>query len=301
MLALIAGGGALPRIVAAAQDEAPIVCALEGNQRPAGLDVDHRFRLETLGSLLLTLGNEGVTEICLCGPIDRLPLDPAALDEETKPLVPLFMQALGQGDDGALRVALSIFEQTGFAIRAAHELAPELLPIEGFPTRRTPRESHVQDAKAALGVLAEMGAADLGQACVIRKGRTIAREVEDGTDAMLARLALPDARPMQEIDPAMWAAAAAGDLAGAALDWLQGIKAKPLHEAPGAGAILFKAPKPDQDRRVDLPTIGPLTALRAAEAGLDGIVIESGGVMVIGLAQVIAILDAMDMFLWVRP
>lgn len=300
MLALITGNGDLPRIVAAAQETAPLVCALEGH-RPTGLDVDQRFRLETFGSLLLSLGEQGVTQICLCGSIDRPALDPAALDAETAPLVPLLAEALQKGDDGALRLILHLFEQTGFTIRAAHELAPDLLPPQGVLTARQPRESHAADAGTALTVLADMGDADLGQACVIRKGLTLAREGEDGTDAMLSRLALPHERSMKEVDPFMWAAAAAGELPQSARDWLQGLKRQDLHEAPGAGAILYKGPKPDQDRRVDLPTIGPSTALHAAEAGLDGIAIEAGGVMVIDLPQVIAILDAMDMFLWVRP
>ena len=79
MLALIAGGGDLPRNVFTTQDTAPLVCALQGNQQPNGLKVDLLFRLETLGTLLLTLGEMGVTEICLCGAIDRPVLDQAAL------------------------------------------------------------------------------------------------------------------------------------------------------------------------------------------------------------------------------
>ena len=67
------------------------------------------------------------------------------------------------------------------------------------------------------------------------------------------------------------------------------------------GAILFKAPKPGQDRRADLPVIGLRTAMNAAAAGLAGIVIEADGVMVLDRAGVIDVLDAQGMFLWVRP
>ena len=298
MLALIAGGGDLPRIVASSQDRAPLVCALTGNRRPEGLDVDRWFRLETLGSLLLALGEEGVTEVCLVGGIDRPVLDPTALDDETKPLVPLFMDALQRGDDGALRVILQLFEQTGFTIRAAHDLAPALLPPGGVLTARQWRKSHGIDAEAARKVLADMGRADLGQACVVRKGRVLMREDETGTDAMLSTLALPGAAPLPGGDLARWAGT--GDtLSPEALAWLAAVS-EDAHDAPGAGAILFKGPKPGQDRRADLPAIGPATALRAAAAGLDGIVIQSGGVMVVHLALTVAILDAMDMFLWVR-
>ncbi|MDQ2088516.1 LpxI family protein [Marimonas arenosa] len=297
MLALIAGGGDLPRIVAASQPEAPLVCALTGNRRPAGLDVDHWFRLETLGTLLLTLGDQGVSEVCLCGGIDRPALDPAMLDDETRPLVPLVMEALKKGDDGALRLILQLFEQTGFIIRAAHELAPDLLPSEGVLTDKAPRDTHVADVATAREVVEEMGQADLGQACVMRKGQVLAREGEPGTDAMLATLALPQPGPAMPLRVTL---DAAGGLDPATRTWLQSFS-DDVHEAPGAGAILYKAPKPGQDRRADLPTIGPGTALRAAQAGLDGIVIEAGGVMVLDLPQVLAVLDAMHMFLWVQP
>lgn len=70
---------------------------------------------------------------------------------------------------------------------------------------------------------------------------------------------------------------------------------------PAPGGILFKAPKPLQDRRVDLPVIGPGTAELAAAAGLAGLVIEAGGVMVLDLDRTLSILDERGLFLWVRP
>ena len=70
--------------------------------------------------------------------------------------------------------------------------------------------------------------------------------------------------------------------------------------APGQGGQLYKAPKPGQDRRADLPVIGPATVAGAARAGLDGLVIEAGGVMVLDRDRVLRDLDAAGMYLWVR-
>jgi DUF1009 family protein len=298
MLALIAGRGQLPAKVAGAQAEPPLICALE-DQPPDSVTADLTFRLETLGSLLLQLGERGITEICLCGAIDRPALDPTKLDTETKPLVPLFQEALSKGDDGALRIVMQIFEQTGFRIRAAHDLAPKVVAEAGMMSARTPRAAHEADARAGAKVLAEMGAADLGQACVIRKGAVLAREDEAGTDAMLARLAMHfPTRPKGPV--AEWMFDDAGGLSQTARDWLN-LLIEENFDSAGVGGVLCKAPKPGQDRRADLPTIGPLTALVAAEAGLDGIVIEAGGVIVIDPEMVTEIVDAMNMFLWVRP
>lgn len=66
------------------------------------------------------------------------------------------------------------------------------------------------------------------------------------------------------------------------------------------GSLLFKAPKPGQDRRADLPVIGPQTVTTAVAAGLSGIVIEAGGVMVLDYKTVVTRLDAKGLFLWVR-
>jgi len=293
MLALIAGRGQLPGHVVAAHGAPVLVAALEGFA-PDHLTPDITFRVERLGSFIADLKTRGVTEICMAGAIGRPALDPAMIDAATMPLIPRMMQALGQGDDGALRVVIALFEEAGFTIRAAHEICPELLLSEGVPTRAQPGPQHDGAARLGMATIAQMGRSDTGQACVIRRGDVLAREGADGTDAMLARLGTqtsPDSDP----DPLTWGFTALTDAATTALDWLGGREA-----ADSNGAILVKAPKPQQDRRVDLPTIGPGTAMRAADAGLDGIVIEAGGVIVLDQDAVLRILDERGLFLWVR-
>jgi DUF1009 family protein len=68
----------------------------------------------------------------------------------------------------------------------------------------------------------------------------------------------------------------------------------------GARGVLFKGPKPGQDRRMDLPAIGPGTVEGAAAAGLGGVVVEAGGVMILNLAATVAAADAAGLFLWAR-
>ena len=99
-----------------------------------------------------------------------------------------------------------------------------------------------------------MGVADVGQACIVARRQALAIEAMPGTDWMLASL-------------------------------------KDTRDGLPEGGLLFKAPKPGQDRRVDLPAIGPETIRAAAEAGLRGIVIEAGGVMLLDRAEAIAAAD----------
>jgi DUF1009 family protein len=298
-LALIAGRGDLPAAVAAAQAKPPLVFALEGFV-PSGLTPDGYFRIEHLGSFIARLKALSVSEICLCGGIERPSIDPTQIDAATLPLVPVMMQAMAQGDDGALRAVITVFEGAGLEVRAAHTLAPDLLLPEGVLTAKVPDKTALAPELAlAEQTLARMGDADLGQACVLRDGAVIAREDVAGTDAMLARIARKPTPMDAPGDPFTWAMDMAGDALGTAADWLSGIDVPPAGDR--AGGFLFKAPKPGQDRRADLPTIGPRTAMTAAAAGLDGIVIEAGGVIVLNRAQLVATLDAAQMYLWVRP
>lgn len=289
MLALIAGTGALPVALLARLPARPLVCALAGF-RPA-VTPDITFRIEHLGSFLADLRARGVTQVCMAGAVTRPAIDPAAIDAATQPLVPQIMQAIAQGDDGALRAVIAIFEDAGLQIRAAHEIAPDLLPQAGVLSRAPVTFDHRRDAVLGEQVLAEMGQADVGQSCILRNGRVLAREGQGGTDAMIARFA-PD-------DDPLWAVAdGIGSVLGSAAEWLSGSEGEPID---ARGAILFKGPKPDQDRRADLPVIGVQTAQGAAAAGLAGIVIEAGGVMVLDLAEVIQAVDKTGLFLWVRP
>ncbi len=297
MLALIAGTGDLPTALVAALPVRPVICALDGFA-PA-LDVDITFRIEQLGTFLAELGDRGVTQICMAGAVRRPAVDPDAIDALTQPLVPRIMAALGKGDDGALRVIIEILEEAGFQVVAAHEVAPDLLPAGGVLTKATPDDWALADAAAGQACVATMGDADLGQACVIRKAELLAKEDDAGTDAMLERLAPPAADGSPDKGPFSTVANTVGTLLGDAADWLSG--GNSVDPAlPARGGVLFKGPKPNQDRRADLPVIGPATAVRASAAGLSGIVIEVDGVMVLDRDAVVEILDAQGMFLWVR-
>ena len=260
MLALISGRGALPGQIAAAQDAPPLVCVLDGFP-PDGLAADITFRLETLGSLLIELGQRGVTEVCFCGGIDRLTLDPAALDAETALLVPVFQKALQAGDDGALRAAMQLFEQTGFTIRAAHELVPDLVAPPGVLSQKWPDAQMRTDAARGAAVLGALAPLDVGQACVVGGGQVLGIEGLGGTDHLINTL--PET---------------------------------PLR----AQAVLVKGPKPGQDTRADMPTVGPATVRSVIAAGLAGIVIDAGDVILLEPQKVTQACDAAGLVLWSR-
>ena len=259
-LALITGRGRLPAEVAGAQDLPPLVCAYEG-MTPDALAVDLTFRLETLGTLLVALGERGVTRVCFCGAIDRPDLDPARLDSETLPLVPLFQKALAAGDNGALQVLKQIFEQTGFAVVGADTLLPDLVAEQGMLSEAWPDAQMRRDAALGETVLAGLAPLDIGQACVIGAEQVLGVETMGGTDHLLATL--------------------------------------PSNTA-GMRAILCKGPKIGQIREIDLPTIGPATIEAAHKAGLAGVVVDEGDVIILDAARCTALADKYGLVLWAR-
>jgi len=260
MRALIAGQGRLPEVLVAA-DPNMLIAGLEPFL-PEALQPDIRFRIETLGSLIEDLRARGVTELCMAGRIARPDIDLARVDDATKPLLARVEAALAKGDDGALRALISIFEDAGVKVVGAKDVADDLLLDAGVATKCGPGTDTEANARRGQAVVQAMGAADVGQACVIAAGQVIGVEALPGTDFLLQSLA-------------------------------------PL-KLP-AGAILFKAAKPGQDLRVDMPTIGVGTVARAAEAGLAGIVVRAGEVIVLDRTSVIEACDAAGLFLWVMP
>jgi DUF1009 family protein len=61
--------------------------------------------------------------------------------------------------------------------------------------------------------------------------------------------------------------------------------------------VLVKLVKPGQDRRADLPTIGPGTLRHAAASGLRGVAFEAGGTLLTDRDACVAAADETGLFL----
>ena len=66
---------------------------------------------------------------------------------------------------------------------------------------------------------------------------------------------------------------------------------------PKTGGVLVKCLKPQQDGRHDLPTIGPQTAERAAQAGLAGVAAEAGRAILVGREETVDAFRRAGLFL----
>lgn len=268
--AIIAGQGALPGLLVQALDRqgAPFLVA-EMDGFPASVPGVEplRFRIERLVPLMDRLADEGVTRVTFAGAVRRPRLEPEVFDARTAALVPRLLAALQSGDDGALRFVIGLFEEFGFQVAGADEIAPDLVPGPGLLTG-APGEADERDAARAAAIVAGLGALDLGQGAVVAQGLCLAVESLPGTDAMLDFVALHAKRL--------------------------------LPDPTGAKGLLYKAPKPGQDRRIDLPALGPDTVRAAARAGLGGIVWAAGSVLLLDRPAMAAEAEAAGLFLWSR-
>ena len=213
---------------------------------------------------LRQLEDAGVRSVCFAGAVQRPRLDPALFDPQTATILPRLLAAMGQGDDATLREVLALFEEAGFTITGVADIAPALVPAAGlYAGTMTPRDE--ADATRAAAITAALGRVDVGQGAVVQQGLCLAVETLAGTDAMLASLAT-----LGHLRPA------------------------------GARGLFYKAPKPLQDRRIDLPTLGPATVAAVADAGLGGIAWQAGGVICLDQAGMIASANRHGLFLCAR-
>jgi len=293
MLALITGRGGLPAAVVNSVSLRPLICVLDGHI-PKSLTPDISFRIENLGTLIITLRNAGITELCFCGAVDRPKIDLSEVDEATSPFLSILAGAVARGEDSSLRAIIGIFEKSGFKVRGAHELAPDLLPPLGVLTiTPLPQQAH-SDVKLALTAITTNTKLDLGQSCIIRDGSVLAVEDTRGTDAMLEDVKISvEPTSAEPHDPFFDMMDIAGGYLENAADWLSG----QVEEKNIIGGMLFKTPKVNQDFRIDLPTIGPDTVEKAIEARLGGIVISHGDVLVLDKNSVIEKLNDAGMYL----
>ncbi len=261
-LAVVCGGGSLPLAVAdhvTARGRRVLLFPLRDAADPndyVGRE-HHWIHVGQFGKVMRIARDQGCREIVLIGSLVRPSLWSRWPDWTTLKMLPRIVAAYRGGDDHLLSNVARLVEQQGFTLRGAHEVAPEILAPRGPLGRLRSSANDEADIALALDYLAAAGRFDIGQAVVIVNRHIVAVEAAEGTDGMLARVA---------------ALRSEGRI-------------------PAPKGVLVKAPKPQQDRRFDLPSIGPKTVEAAARAGLAGVAVIAGETVV---AEPAALAEAAD-------
>lgn len=264
-IGVVAAGGSIPGAVceaALAQGIDVHVVALKGQAEAALSRFPHRLvRLGQVGHLLGALRDAKCRDIVIVGSLRRPDLWKTGVDFGLIRHLPTILSLTRGGDDTVLKRVVRFFEAQGFRVRGAHEIAPTLLAPRGAFGGIAPSPEDEQDIAHALALLGALGPFDVGQAVVIARGHVLAIEAAEGTDEMLKRC-------------------------GALRQWGG-------HKRSG---VLVKAPKPGQELRVDMPVIGPRTVELAAAAGLAGIAVGQGKVMIADQADMVCLADRHHIF-----
>jgi DUF1009 family protein len=268
-IGIICGGGSIPAAVARAVRERGRDVMLfplrDFAQAQAVEQFPHRWvHLGAVGTLLSVLREAGCREIVLIGSLVRPRPWQVRLDFTTLALMPKLLPYFRGGDDRLLSGIAAEFEARGFKLLGAHEVAPEILMGDGIAGKHEPAPAEREDIALGFDVLRAIGAFDVGQAVVVANRHVLAVEAAEGTAGMLARIA-------------------------------EMRRTGRLRLAVRAG-VLVKAAKPGQDRRFDLPAIGPDTVAQAEAAGLAGIAVEAGSTVVADAQALVRAADKADIF-----
>ncbi|MCI4646323.1 MAG: UDP-2,3-diacylglucosamine diphosphatase LpxI [Hyphomonadaceae bacterium] len=269
-IGLVAGLGMLPVRVAEgalASGREVFVIRLKGFEEPALQDYPgDTVGLGEFGKLIKTLNGAGCRDIVFAGNVSRPDFSALKLDFRGARLLPKVLSAARQGDDALLQTILKELEAEGFTIRGADEIAGHLLAPSGLLAGPEPDEAARRDIERAAHVAREIGRLDVGQGCIVCDGLVLAVEAQEGTDRMLARCA--------ELD----------------------LTLRGTPESPRG--VLVKIPKPIQDRKIDLPTLGVATVEGVQRAGLAGIAFEAGGALIVDRIAVESTANEAGIFLF---
>lgn len=200
-----------------------------------------------VGRLFDILNKQRCKDIVIVGSVKRPDLAQVRFDLGAVKNLPFLLSLRTGGDNSVLGNIVKFFENKGFQVRGAHEIAPSLLTASGVVTKQSPERVDLEDIETGLEVVKSLGPFDIGQAVVVARGHVLAVEAAEGTDAMLQRCA----------ELRQWGAKSRAERSG----------------------VLIKCPKSGQDLRIDLPAIGPRTIELAAEAGLKGVAVRAGHVL----------------------
>ena len=251
-LAIICGGGSFPGAVAEAvarRGRRPVMFGLRGWADAAVIEryAHHWIAIGQAGRFFRLARAEQCREVLFIGTVLRPPITQLRLDWQTIRLLPRVIRSFRGGDDKLLSGVAGVAESGGFRVVGVNDVAPEICVPEGVLGRYRPSARDRADIARALDVIAALGPFDVGQAAVVANGHVLGVEAAEGTDQLLDRIA--ELRRIGRVTA-----------------------------PPGVG-VLVKAPKPGQDRRFDLPSIGPLTITNVARAGLAGVAVTAGATM----------------------
>ncbi len=268
-LAIIAGGGSLSDVIietARKKGWNVTVFAIGDLNIAKNQDISliEMKRLD-IGRIFQILKSQKIKNICMVGYIPRpnSPKDYLNFRYLNVQTLSILFQSIGilrGGDASLFKKINSLLEKRGYKIIGASEIAPNLTLKGGLYSSKSVSKVEFENIKKANQCAEMTGYLDIGQAVVVKNGRVLAIEAAEGTDVMLERAAC-----------------------------LEAIRIK-------RGGVILKSAQINQDKRVDMPTIGPNTIKNVVKANLSGIAITADNVIVLDFQKVIEMIEDNNLY-----
>lgn len=262
-IGIIAGAGYLPKHVLEACKSQKIPHVVIGLEKETSLELFKGekisvFKIYSISKIFDFLKSEGVKYITLAGKVKRANISRLLLDFKG---AMLFTKVIRNGlsDSAILKTILDFIEQEGFKIIAPDKVANDIILTKGYITKSKPDSVAEKDIKDGIKILRGIASFDVGQALVIQNGLVLGVEAAEGTDDLIRRC---------------------GEI-----------------RQEGEGPILIKVIKPQQDKRVDLPCIGPDTILNAQKYGIRGIAAEAGSTILLDQINTVKLANRLGIFI----
>lgn len=264
-LGIIAGGGNIPQMLineCINQNIDFVVLGIEGNADKNlfdGAKFPYKWiRLGQAGTGFKYFVEQKVQDVVMIGTIRR----PSFFDIVPDLRTTAFFARIGAkalGDDGLLRAVVEEIEKDGMSVKGVHEVMPDILIKEGVLTKRRPSKQDLIDIKRGVEAALTLGKLDIGQAVIVQQGLVLGVEGIEGTDELIRRCK--------------------------------------DYRRKGDGGVLVKLRKPQQDMRIDLPTIGSRSVERAHETGLEGIIVHAGNGLIVDEKETIDLANKYGMYI----
>ena len=222
-------------------------------------------KIGELGRVLKLLKEKEVRQLVIVGFMRRPDFSSIHFDLGAFANLPAILNLTVGGDNSVLSAIVNFFDSKGFEVVGAQEIARDLLVSSGPMGRHRPGKKDMKDIELGLNVVMTLGALDVGQGAVVASQYVLAVEAAEGTDQMLARC--------------------------------KDLRQKSATKKNKPNGILIKCAKPGQERRIDLPTIGPQTVRGVIEAGLKGIALSANNVLVMERDEMVRLADKAGIFI----
>ncbi len=261
---IIAGQGLLPKMVYDECIKKGIRSKLIGlrgeiNQKIFQDIVYDSFRPYDISQIFDYLNKNNLTKIVIAGRVNRANLSKLIFD---KIGMKIFAEIIKTGfnDNNIYLTVIKFIEEYGFKIISPNEIIEDILTQKGNMTNVPIDEQINIDIKKGIDILKGIILYDVGQALIIDQSLVLGVEAVEGTNELISRCA--------------------------------------KYRNRNSGGVLIKMCKPHQDKRVDLPCIGPDTIKNIAKYTYKGIVVEAKKSIILASKDTIELANENKIFIY---